>query len=292
VKVTRRNKAQKFSHDDAVSIAPRKAKSKRVRHAPPNVTERKLIEKRLRESEARFRAIAESSLDVISTVDLEGRVTFVSPSVERVLGYRPEELVGRPFQEFIHEAGRPLVIQAFSKIMRGENVEGSQLLLLRKDGSPVYFEMNGAPTLRDGKIVAVQGVLRDITERKRAEEALRLSEAKYRAVVDNATDFIFLVGEKDEVMSMNPVGARVLGKTVEQVLGKSLFDVFPKEVATTFSENVRAVLQTRKNWSSDEKIVLAGNDFWMNTRLEPLLDDRGRAYAASRRQTSRSPNDQ
>jgi hypothetical protein len=84
----------------------------------------------------------------------------------------------------------------------------------------------------------------------------------------------------------------VLGKTVEQVLGKSLFDVFPKEVATTFSENVRAVLQTRKNWSSDEKIVLAGNDFWMNTRLEPLLDDRGRAYAASRRQTSRSPNDQ
>jgi PAS domain S-box-containing protein len=150
------------------------------------------VEKALCESEERFRRIAESSYDAIATVDSEGRFTFVSPSIERITGYRPEELVSIQFQNFAPELEMPRVVRAFSSMMKGEEIEGLQVEVKRKDGSIVQVEVNGSPIRRNGRVVGMQGIIRDITERKRAEESLRASEAKYRSLFETIPHPVYL----------------------------------------------------------------------------------------------------
>ena len=140
-------------------------------------------EEALHESEERFRSVAERSYDAITVTDSEGRFTFVSPSIERIVGYRPEELVGVQFRGLVPESEMPKVVRAFNRTMKGENVEGLQLEVKRKDGSLVHIEVNGSPILKDGQVLGMQGILRDITEHKRMEEELRSTKERLEYVV-------------------------------------------------------------------------------------------------------------
>ena len=134
---------------------------------------RKRAELQSLQSEARFRGIAERSFDVIFTSDLDGCLTYVSPSVERVLGYVPEEINGKPFSTFVSESERPRAVQGFAERLRGEHGIGLEFELVRKDGASVFVQANTSPIFRDGEVVGTQGVFRDITVRRRAEEQIR-----------------------------------------------------------------------------------------------------------------------
>ena len=141
-----------------------------------DITERKRLEQKLRESEDRFRGIAERSIDGIFELDLEGRVTYVSPSVEPALGYKPEEVVGTRMERYLAESEIPKIAANMAALMEGTNVLGLQGEMLRKDGSRVPAELNASPIFRDGKIVGIQGIVRDISERRVLEEALLKSQ--------------------------------------------------------------------------------------------------------------------
>ncbi|MEE8418458.1 MAG: PAS domain S-box protein, partial [candidate division Zixibacteria bacterium] len=145
-----------------------------------NAFERKKIEEDLRESEEKFRRIVERNFDMIFTADLQGRLTYASPSVKRVLGYRADEMIGKKTTDFASEFEIPGVIQSFKDIAEGKDVEGQQLLLVKKDGTIAYIELNSSPIYKDGKIVGATAIARDITERKHAEVALEESEEKFR----------------------------------------------------------------------------------------------------------------
>jgi PAS domain S-box-containing protein len=138
-----------------------------------DITDRKRAEQALKESEERFRGIVERNFDAIASVDMEGRLTYISPAVERILGYKPEEVIGKHFQNFFPESDIPRAVQAFIEVSKGGSTKGVQLKLLRKDGFPIYVETNSSPILKDGVIVGIQGIYRDITERRRAEEQLK-----------------------------------------------------------------------------------------------------------------------
>jgi two-component system sporulation sensor kinase A len=141
-----------------------------------DITERKRMEQKLRDSEERFRGIAERSIDGIFETDLEGRVTYVSPSVETALGYKPEEVVGTRMERYLPESEIPRIAPSWAALMKGMHVVGMQGEMLRKDGTHVPAELNASPIFRDGEIVGVQGIVRDITERKEMEERLLKSE--------------------------------------------------------------------------------------------------------------------
>lgn len=152
-----------------------------------DIAERKKIEEQLRESEERLKGITERSFDAILAMDLEGRITFVSFVAERILGYKPEEIKGKSLHTFFAERETPKAAQAFAEVASGKSMRGLELELLRKDGSSVTVEVNGAPIIKDGKVVGVQATARDISERKQMQQKLQEYSEELEALVEKRT---------------------------------------------------------------------------------------------------------
>ena len=187
-----------------------------------DITERRRLEEEMRLSEERFRGIAERSFDAIVTVGTERKFTFASPAVERIIGYTPEEFTGRTFQDFLPESELPKVMEAFKNMQTGAYTEGLQLRMLRKDGTPAFIEVNGAPIIVDGKVVGMQGCFRDITERRQMEEELRESEERYRTLVEQAPDAILTLNTTGVITSVNDASLRSIGYERDEIVGKHL----------------------------------------------------------------------
>ncbi|MEW5830870.1 MAG: PAS domain-containing protein, partial [Chloroflexota bacterium] len=144
-----------------------------------NITKRKQAEDALRESENRFHRLAENAPDLIYRYEFapERGFTYVSPAASAITGYSPEEHYADPDLGFklVHPDDRPLLEAA----ARGETTPGQPLVLrwVRKDGSILWTEQRNKPVLNEaGEMVALEGIARDITERKQAEEQIRASE--------------------------------------------------------------------------------------------------------------------
>jgi PAS domain S-box-containing protein len=134
-----------------------------------NVTERKLTEEALRESEENYRTLVENLNDVIYVHDASGIVTYISPVVETFGGYKPEEVVGRPFADFVHPDDLPALLVSFQKTLAG-HLEPSEFRAIAKSGEVRWVRSSSRPIVKEGCVVGLRGVLTDISERKRAEQ--------------------------------------------------------------------------------------------------------------------------
>jgi len=164
-------------------------------HIVSDVSRRKNAETALRKSEEKFRLIAETSVDDIWQLDLNGQVTYASPAVQDIFGYAPQEAVGLGFSAFFPGSEIPCATQAFARAVSGLKHQLLEFIGRRKDGSRVPVEVSITPMMQDDVVVGVQGVARDITERKRAQEALKASERKYRSLVENSLQGIYILQE-------------------------------------------------------------------------------------------------
>jgi PAS domain S-box-containing protein len=154
-----------------------------------DITERKRAEKELRESEEKYRLISENTLDIIYTLDLQGRITHVSPHITKY-GYLPEALISRHVSEVIHEEDLGRVLGDIRSAVTSGSSKPVTFRLKDAAGNPVWVEDNGA-VLKDssGSVVGLTGVLRDITERRQADSSLRES----RRMLAEAMDLAHLV---------------------------------------------------------------------------------------------------
>jgi PAS domain S-box-containing protein len=143
------------------------------------ITERKRVEAALRESEERFRGMAEQMVDVLFTTDSTGVITYVSPAAMQVSGWAPEKMTGLPVTDVVQKEEIPRVLEAFDAALnRGETIRGLVLNMKRADGSAFSGEVNGAAIRKDGAVVGLMGITRDITAIIRAEEEKRRLEAQ------------------------------------------------------------------------------------------------------------------
>ncbi|MCK4599865.1 PAS domain S-box protein [Candidatus Bipolaricaulota bacterium] len=188
-----------------------------------DITERKRIEHNLKESENKFRGIAERSFDLIFTTDKGGYLTYVSPAAEKIFYFKPEEMVGKHFKNFLVESEIPRVFQRFSENLEGKNLGVFSMEAIRKDGSHIFAELNSSPILENGEIVGMQGAIRDITERKQVEEALRESEKKYRTLMEEAPIGICHVDIKGKITYVNKTILQGTGYSSEELIGKNAF---------------------------------------------------------------------
>ena len=137
------------------------------------IAERERAQGSLRQSEERYRHLVENIHEAIFTVDPTGRITYISPAIERVSGgYAPAEVIGRSFVEFLHPDDKPAVVKSFERLLGGQP-EPSEYRVLGKDGQIHWLRSQSQAIVEDGRVVAVQGVLTDITARRLAETEAR-----------------------------------------------------------------------------------------------------------------------
>jgi two-component system sporulation sensor kinase A len=251
-----------------------------VRGIVVDITERKRMEEALRVSEERFRGIAERSIDGIFELDLEGRVTYVSPSVESALGYKPEEVIGTRMERYLSESEIPKIASNFAALMKGMDVLGLQGEMLRKDGTHVSAELNASPIFRDGRIVGVQGIVRDVTERRKMENALRESEERYRRLLESMSEHIAVLDSELRYVLANDALTRSVKIPREQLLGKKLTEIFPGIEKSAFFEAGQRVMKSRKPATlTDEYSFEDGQTRWFETHIYPVPE--GIMYVAT-----------
>ncbi|MBP7736089.1 MAG: PAS domain S-box protein [Spirochaetes bacterium] len=188
------------------------------------------LERRLVESEEKYRFITDKMSDMVWTMDLNMRTTFAGPSIVNTLGFTPEERYAQKVEEQLTPESLTMIMKRFAVELKRDSEMGidpertitMEVEYYHKNGSTVWVE-NKMRAIRDreGRIIGIHGVSRDISERRRAEEALRNSECRFRALVDNLEDFVLIMDQAGVVTFENPITAASLGFSI---MGKNAFE--------------------------------------------------------------------
>jgi len=189
------------------------------------ISNRKQAEETLRASEERYRKLIDHARDVIFTISTDGRITSLSPSFEIFTGWSRAEWLGRAFDELVAEDDRLRARDQFDQILRGETLRALRLRIHTRSGEMSVVEMNISPQFKDGHVVGLLGIARDMTEEQRAEDALRASEKRFRALIENSSDAISLISAEGTILYESPSVHRVLGYSPEELVGRNVFEL-------------------------------------------------------------------
>jgi PAS domain S-box-containing protein len=180
----------------------------------------KQAEEDLKESENKYRLSFENVTDVVFTIDNDLNISSVSPSVERLLGYKPQDFIGQPVSNLGNILTPESLDQAIADIgfvLKGETISATIYQFIAKDGTIKYGEISGSPLMRKGKIIGIISVARDITGRKQAEEALRESEELYHLLAEHMTDIVWIMDMNLNVLWLSPSAMKARGFSVEEI---------------------------------------------------------------------------
>ncbi len=222
---------------------------------------RRRAEEELRRSEEHFRSLIENASDIITILAQDGTIRFTSSSVQRVLGYEPEQLFGQNVFNFVHPDDQAGTIGRFLRL--AQDPSGHQSVEFRfrhADGSWRVLEAIGKNVVNGRAAPTVIVNSRDITERKQAEEALRESEERFRTFMDNSPAVAFMKDEEGRYVYLNRPFRNVFGVKEEDWLGKTDFDVFPLETASQLRENDLSVLSSDTTLETVEVVPVPDGD--------------------------------
>jgi PAS domain S-box-containing protein len=225
-----------------------------------DITERKKAEKALRESEEKYRSIIENINDWVWSTDEELRYTYVSPNVAFILGYWPSDMLGKKTLEFMAPDEAKRVSRLFEPfISTRDRFYMLQYTLLSKNGSPVIFESSGTPIFNVyNEFKGYRGINRDITERVRSEKELKRSESRNRALLSAIPDLIFRISRQGIFLDIKADKNNILLLHPSDVLGRSVNDVLPLDLARDFMENIEKTLATGEMQTFECMILVKG----------------------------------
>lgn len=194
-----------------------------------DITERKRNEKFIRESEERYRDLVENAIDMIYTQDLNGNFTSINKAAERITGYTREETLSRNMAESVApEQRQKIAAQMRAALLSGTDATAYELEIVAKDGGRIAVEVNTRIIYENDLPVGVQGIARDITERKRTEAALEESEASFKALFDTSTDAIMVMSDR-LFIDCNSSTEVLFGGQKEDIVGISPIALSPIE---------------------------------------------------------------
>lgn len=240
-----------------------------------DITQEKIFEQKLRESEKRYRLLSDNSGDIILLTDLERRIVFISPSVKEILGYEPEELIGTIAMDLIHPDDRGVAKTKGDKIRSNDESVRTVARMRKKDGDYRWIESHGKIFHdEDAKQQIVQACIRDIHESKLLEEKLIESERQYRLLSENSGDIILLADADRTIEYISPSVKELLGYETHEVIGKRILDFTHPE---DLHEAYRQGEDVRQHRVSIARIVMrlrkkSGEYLWVEAQIKLLKE--------------------
>ncbi len=220
-----------------------------------DITEIKQTEEALRKSEERFRSLIELTSDWVWEVDQHGIYTYADPKVKDLLGYKPEEVIGKPYNYFMTEGSKKRLASHFEQqsdkpisFPRSNNVQ------LHRDGRQIMIETSGLPIFDiNGKLTGWRGIDTDITKRKLAEEALSRSEKRYRLLAENVTDNIWTMDMGMHFTYVSPSVTHLRGFSVEEAMAQTIEETMTPDSYEIAVKCFREELEMYQKGGSDHE---------------------------------------
>ena len=269
-------------YQEEMTITPVRSKQGRITHfvaVKQDITERLRAEQLVRETERFYRSVLELAPDGLMVVDTDG-IILANAQIEKLFGYTRDELAGQPVEMLVPEdarEGHRALRESFhnNPAVRDMGMN-RELCGLRKDGSQFPAEIGLSPLpARQGHGAQVAVSIRDITERKRAEQNLANSERRTRRILETCNEGFWLIDNDTVTVEVNDAMCQILDRTRFEILGHSIFDFTDEENTRIFQEN--AAKRARGEASAYDIELLRGDGSLVPCRVNatPLMDDQG-----------------
>ena len=265
---------EKPESDDGPFLKEERNLINAIAHRLRRIIERKRAEEGLWVSEQRFRQFFENEPEYCYMISPEGVILDLNKSALKVLGYKKEELVGKSLKTIYAPEVLPKTGVLFPKWRKTGKLKDEELVIISKkrDRRTVLLSADAVKD-RDGKILHSVSVQKDITDRKRAEEALRESEEKYRSLVESTEDSIYLVDRNRRYLFVNKKHLSRFPLPIGKVIGRAYSDFHSEEETKGFEEKVKEVFETGKSLSYEYRSQRDGG-YFLRT-LSPVKEPDG-----------------
>ncbi|WP_235551129.1 PAS domain S-box protein [Mariprofundus ferrooxydans] len=265
--------------------------SKTIRITLVDISERRRIERENRRYEEQCRSLFENMVDIYYKTDMDGRIEVVSPSCLAQTGYTQAELLGRRVMEFyIDPAQRD---QLLSALLRKGKVNDFELMLAHKNGTPRIASASCTLLCDEaGKPVAIEGILRNITVRKQVEEQLRLSEARYRVLFEQTSDYVLVMEPRTDavpvIVDANQAAFEKHGYAADDLIGKPITFIDTNISPEAVAERVRLLQSGDPVYFETKHTCSDGSTFWADAVARYVsIGDSSMIYSVERDATRR-----
>ncbi len=262
IKLIKKGGQEFHAYLEGIVVSKRAQNVSQGRLTISDITERITAEEGLRESERRYKNLLEAVTDYIYTVQIEqGQAvsTTHSPGCVAVTGYTSQEYATDPdlWYRMIHEADRRMVMKRISKVLNGEQISPFEHRIIHKDKRVRWVKNTWVPRYDEaGRLVAYEGLISDVTERKQAEEELVRERNLLRALADNLPDHIYVKDTEGRFLLVNEAVRKHLGAaSIEDVLGRTDFDFSPLELAEQYQADEQQIFETDQPLISHEEKI-------------------------------------
>lgn len=247
--------------------------------ATRKVTERIEAQRRLKESEEKYKLITENATDIVALMDIDGNYTFISPSITEIMGYHQEEVVGKNVSFFIHPDDLPEVLRDMNDSLKKKIKDKTLVFRYRhKNGNYRWMQVNGGVILNEqDEPIYFRANKIDITEKLATEQKLREQEEKYKLVSENSGDVIGLHKTNADIIFISPSCQQLLGYTEEELLEINPLEIIKEE----YRASIKSLLEsTTKTGEKDVKISFEIQHknkswIWVETSLSAVVPEDG-----------------
>lgn len=251
-----------------------------------DITEKKLAEEKLKESELFYRTLIADSLDGMILLDAEGKIIFSSPSVKNVLGYDVKEVMGRNGFEFVHPEDIAWAFESFQKeVVENPDVKFITVRLLKKNGQWLWCTVRGHNLLNNPHVNSIVVYFHDDTLRKQARDALKESEKRFRSLIRDLQVGVFLSDVNGTIIMCNKALAQMLSVPEEMIVGKSVYGIMSADMINEENELIpvekRPLTRTIQSRQTIKNAVIGvlhpitKERSWIMVNSDPILDEEG-----------------
>ena len=254
------------------------ANEENLRRLPPLVNvllsrvqseqERKRVEDELRKGEERYLDVFDNTNDLIQCLANDGAFLYTNRTWHDAMGYTADELGSMTLMDVLHPDSQDCCQDRFERLKAGETLCEIDFKFVAKTGETVHLRGDCGSIIKDGETISTRGIFRNITDRVKAEHALRVSEARYQALYENAPDINAVLNAAGTILSINRIGARILGYAVDELLGQSAEKLtHPDDVAMVSAYLEKKFSRPERDAGIEyRKIRKDGSVFWVHQR--------------------------